>query len=212
MSKRHRKTKTRRVHRKSSRRHRQRGGFIELNPADVNDSSMNTPARVSMLQGQNYGSQHANQHGGQMNMAPLNAPPMRMNNPPPQMGGQMNMAPVNMPPPNIPVPRINTQPQMGGTAPINYDGNLPADLHAYARDGPQLQAFKDIAGMSDNQAGGRRRRKSRRSSRRRMRGGWAPVDSSDTLLPTDMEQQAVMGMNPEWKLAENPAAFDPLSK
>jgi hypothetical protein len=42
-----------------------------------------------------------------------------------------------------------------------------------------------------------------------MRGGFAPVDSDTLLLPTNMERGAVNGMNPEWKLAENPASFDP---
>ena len=42
-----------------------------------------------------------------------------------------------------------------------------------------------------------------------MRGGFAPVDEPTMMLPTDMENKAVEAMNPEWKLAENPASFVP---
>jgi hypothetical protein len=35
------------------------------------------------------------------------------------------------------------------------------------------------------------------------------VGDSTTLLPVGMEKEAVMGMNPEWKLAENPSSFNP---
>ena len=103
-------------------------------------------------------------------------------------------------------------------APVGDTGVLPSSLVESARTGPTLQSFAEIQGMKD-QGGGRRKKsrrgkkskKSKRSRRHRkgMRGGWSPVDSDTMLLPVGMEQGAVSGMNPEWKLAENPASFNP---
>ena len=169
----------RRTHRKGTRSMRMRGGYV-LTGSDINDSSMDASTKLNMLQGQQYGAQHANQHGG--------------------------MAPV------------------GDTGVMDVG-------RVEARIGPIDAAFQEISGMKD-QAGGRRShrrarksRKSKRSGRKsrrngcksrksrrshmRMRGGVASVGDSTTLLPVDMERQAVMGMNPEWKLAENPASFNP---
>ena len=169
----------RRTHRKGTRR--MRGGYV-LTGSNINDTSMEASTKLNMLQGQQYGAQHANQHGG--------------------------MAPV------------------GDTGVMDVG-------RVEARVGPIDSAFQEISGMKD-QAGGRRRRRrrtgkatrkgrkatrkgrkvSRKTTRRmrkrmRMRGGVASVGDSNTLLPVDMEKQAVMGMNPEWKLAENPASFNP---
>jgi len=162
-----------RTHRKGTRRmssRRMRGGYV-LTGAELNDTSMNSANKLNLLQGQQYASLHANQHGG--------------------------VAPV------------------GDTGVMDV-GRVEARL------GPLDASFQEISGMKD-QAGGRRRkshksgrkscRKSRRSGRRStrkyMRGGVASVNDSTTLLPVSMEKQAVMEMNPEWKLAENPTSFNP---
>lgn len=165
--------KTRRSHRKGTRKatRRMRGGFIQLNPANVNDNSMNGPNNQNLQQGQGYLSAHAGQYGGQ--------------------------------------------------APVGDTGMLESSIRGAARMGPLDASFNEIIGMKD-QGGGRRRmrksgknrkgrsgRKGRKSRARRMRGGFAPVNADTTLLPTNMEKAAVLGMNPEWKLAENPASFDP---
>lgn len=168
----------RRTHRKgtrSSRSRKMRGGYV-LNGANINDTSMSASSKLNLLQGQQFASLHADQHGG--------------------------MAPV------------------GDTGVMDV-GRVEARL------GPLDSSFQEIAGMRD-QAGGRRRmsrkshknyRKSRRCwsgrsrranrTRNGMRGGVASVGDSTTLLPVGMEKEAVMGMNPEWKLAENPASFNP---
>jgi hypothetical protein len=36
------------------------------------------------------------------------------------------------------------------------------------------------------------------------------ADSSKMLIPAQLQAQA--GLNPEWKLAENPSSFDPIGK
>ena len=103
-------------------------------------------------------------------------------------------------------------------APVGDQGLLDSALRGVARIGPVDQAIASIQGMSD-QSGGRRskkkssRRSKKSSSRRRQRGGssYRPADASasPSLLPPSMESRAVGGMNPEWKLAENPTSFAP---
>ena len=267
--------KTRRSHRKGTRKatRRMRGGFIQLNPADLNDTSMNSSSSLQLKQGAEYLSAHAGQHGGSRFRHRMrggqNAPPPAMNGQmpvlsqapamaggqnavPPTMNGQMpvlSQAPAmaggqDAVPPTMngqmpvlsqapamaggqnvsPPPMVmNAAPVMtGGMAPINDTGMLDASLRGFARVTSIDQANGEIVGMKD-QSGGRRRRKGKKSrksrksrkgrkgckSSRRMKGGSAPVDSPTMMLPTDMLKQAVMGMNPEWKLAENPASFTP---
>jgi len=103
-------------------------------------------------------------------------------------------------------------------APVGDQGLLDSSLRATARIGSLDQAIASVKGMSD-QSGGRRgkkssRRNKKKSSRRRQRGGsshYRPADASasTSLLPPSMEARAVGGMNPEWKLAENPTSFAP---
>jgi hypothetical protein len=157
-----------------------------MNPASVNDKTMIAPSSQSLAQGAEYNKIHMGQHGGAFT-------------------------------------------PMSG-APVGDQGLLDSSLRAVARVGSIDQAIASIKGMSD-QSGGRRGKKSTRrgkkstrrgkkssrrgkkSSRRRQRGGssYRPADASapTALLPPSMESRAVGGMNPEWKLAENPASFAP---
>jgi hypothetical protein len=188
-----------------------RGGFIQLNPADINDSSMAVASKVNMMQGQEYGSMHSKQHGGQN----MNIPPnhhrmpngtIMANSMHKQMGGAK--------------PEFMFLKQNGGMADVGYTGVLDSSLRGAARMDPLDQAYNEIVGMKDQGGGGRRRRgrrgsksgkKSRRSrrSRRKMRGGFAPVDAPTMILEGQEANEAVMAMNPEWKLAETPGSFDP---
>jgi len=202
--------KTRRVHRKGTRKatRRMRGGFIQLNPADINDSSMAVSSKVNMMQGQEYASIHAGQHGGQN----MNIPPnhhrmpngtIMANSMHKQMGGANNS---NM-------SELMFLKQKGGMADLDYTGVLDSSLRGAARMDPLDQSYNEIVGMKDQGGGGRRRRrksgKKSRKSRRKMRGGFAPVDAPTMILEGDQAKEAVMAMNPEWKLAETPGSFDP---
>ena len=243
---------TRRSHRKGTRRatRRMRGGFIQLNPADVNDSSMNAANKVNLAQGGQYLSMHKDQHGGRrmrggivMPTLANGTPLITTNSPPPATTGNAattggyrmsggivmptlaNGTPLittNSPPPATTGNAATTggYRMSGGMAPVGDTGMLDAGLRDSARLTPIDQANSEIVAMRD-QSGGRRRRSSRRSKKsrkskkskksrsRRMRGGSAPVGDSTMLLSSDMSKGAVAGMNPEWKLAENPASFDP---
>ena len=188
--------KTRKSHRKGTRMatrrmRRMRGGFIQMNPADVNDTSMDASSKLNLMQGQGYAEVHKDQHGG---AAPAPVAPV---------------APV------APAPA-----QKGGEAPVGDTGVLDPALSASARVAPLDASFAEIQGMKDQGGGRRRRRKSSRKSkkvkkvkkvksRRGQRGGWAPIEEPTMMLPTDMTEKAVQGMNPEWVLAENPGSFTP---
>ena len=182
-----------RKHRGTRRRyHRMRGGNSV--PAPVGGNSMAAMSAQSLAQGQQFASIHANQHGG----------------------GALDAGPF---------PGAVVEQSM-----------LPQSLHNAARIAPLNSALNAIANMKDpGQAGGRRRgrkasrkgrkasrkgrkasRKGRKASRntRRMRGGAfgdnaASVNAPGMLLDSSQMRQALSGMNAEWKLAENPAAFAP---
>lgn len=177
-----------RSHRRSHRRYH--GGTHQVAQGAPVDYSNPEPMNLNLAQGQQFAKFHVNQHGGVFS------------------GG--------------PYPGAVTEPSM-----------LPADLVASAHLLPLNQAFSEIRGLRD-QAGGRRRRRNGRKSRkgrkgsrknrsRRYRGGdfvrWggggmpemlpsSVEDSTKMLISPQLQQQA--GLNPEWKLAENPASFDPL--
>ena len=184
----------RKSHRKSHRRS-QRGG----EPAPVGYSNPG-PMNLNLAQGQQFGKFHVNQHGGVFS------------------GG--------------PYPGAVTEPSV-------LPAGLVASAHLLPLNQAfdDIRGLRD-----DNQTGGRRKgrkgrkgrksRKGRKGSRknrsRRYRGGdfvrWggggmygmpemlpsSVADSTKMLISPQLQQQA--GLNPEWKLAENPAAFDPLPR
>lgn len=185
-------TRRNRRNRRNTRRN-YRGGSV---PAPVNVDPMGDMTKQSLNQGQQFASYHTNQHGG----AAL-------------VGG--------------PYPGI-----VGGEA------LLSDTLAASARVGPLNAALNEIKGMQDggrrrrntrrnrkaskkNRKASKKNRKNRRSSRsnrktsrrnRRYHGGAMPAmnpgstSAPGLILPSNV---SVPGMNPEWKLAENPRAFAP---
>jgi hypothetical protein len=174
-------------------------------------------------------------------MPPMNSSMPQMNSSMPQMNpsmADMNAAMAqrnaSMPQMNVSMPQMNaSRNMMGGQAPVGDQGLLESGLRGAGHLGPLDRSFSEIAGMRD-QAGGRRRRHrsskrkgrstkrggrrstkrgKKRSTRRRrtMRGGEAPVNSPDMLLNGGQAQEAVNGMNAEWKLVEDASAFNPRS-
>lgn len=147
----------------------------------------------NLAQGQQFASMHVNQHGG----AALDAGPF--------------------------------------PGAVTEQALLPANLMNAARVAPLNAALNAIANMKDpGQAGGGRRRKGRKASKkarkasrkgrkasrkgrktRRQRGGAAydsnpaSVNAPGMLLDPSQMSKALSGMNAEWRLAEDPAAFAP---
>lgn len=181
-------TRKNRKNRKASRRNRrQNGGASPLNESLAGSP----PSNLSLAQGNQYAGFHAAQHGGE-----------------------------------APFP--------GGVT----DSLLPRDLVSFSRTAPLDKYLADSLPVRDpGQMGGRRRsrkasrknrkasrknrkasrknrksRKASRKNRRNMRGGAfspAPADAPGMLLDGGDAIKAVRGMNPEWQLAPNPAAFAP---
>ncbi len=181
--------KSRRTNMRKSRRanmRRQSGGWVVMNPAGVADNSMASAAKLNLAQGGEYKEMHKGQYGGG---APLEG------------------------------------------APVGTTGVLDSSLRTAAYVAPLDKAMAAIQGMSDQSGGARRRRgrkgtkRSRKGSKRsgrsgrrgtrRMRGGASlnPADfgAPGTLLPASLANKAMMQMNPEWKLAEDPSSFAPRS-
>ena len=172
---------SRKLKRKHSRRSRRRGGsdLLEGAPLDYTLSG-NWASRMSLGQGADYFKYHEGQHGGSSyEMAPMGAPLRAITN-----------------------------------------STLPEDLRGPAHLRGIDMAFKDIAGLKDQQGGRRRRRKGMKSRKGKRRGGksrrgksrrgksrrhrrrggsleYAPFGGPTMLLDSPMEY-AQAGLNPEW--------------
>ena len=215
-----------------------KGGVQTVFPADVNDDSMNSASSLSSAQGLDYESLHVGQHGGdmmdgQMMDGQIEAQMMEAQ----MMDGQMPES--QMMEGQMMEGQSVYEPQSGGAAmslasaaPPGYTGMLDDSLRGAARISVLDESMQGIQGMSD-QSGGRRSksrkgRKSRKnrgrkngsmrkrkgSMRKRMRGGYSLSNAQDfgapgMLLSPSQEATALSGMNPEWKLASDPGAFNP---
>jgi hypothetical protein len=178
--------KNRKASRKDRRNRRQNGGASPLNESLAGSSASN----LNLAQGNQFKGFHTAQHGGE-----------------------------------APFP--------GGVT----DSLLPRDLVSFSRTAPLDKYLADALPVRDpGQMGGRRNRKNRKASRknrkasrknrkasrknrkasrknrRTMSGGAfspAPADAPGMLLDGGDASKALRGMNPEWQLAPNPAAFAP---
>lgn len=205
MSKKHRGSKRKHASRSRRNRHRQRGG--ESSPASVGGNPMAPMMAQSLSQGQQYEKMHAPQHGGSKAATSQRG------------GGGLDAGPF--------------------PGAVTDQSLIPASMAAAARVAPLNAALKAIENMgTPGMAGGARRRgkKSRKASKksrksgkasrksrkgskgrktRKMRGGAAfganaaSVNAPGMLLDHSQMSKALSGMNAEWKLASNPAAFAP---
>jgi hypothetical protein len=172
---------TRRNNTRRNYRRNYSGGY---NPAPVGVDPMGDMTKQSLNQGQQFASFHVGQHGGGLGGSPF----------PGSVGGE---------------------------------ALLSDNLAASARVGPLNASLNEIKGMQDggrrrrnknrktnrkNRKGSRKNRANRKSRNRRYRGGAMPslnpglVSAPGQLLPSSV---TAAGMNPEWRLAENPRAFAP---
>jgi len=176
-----RRNNTRRNNTRRNYRRNYSGGY---NPAPVGVDPMGDMTKQSLNQGQQFASFHVGQHGGALGGSPF----------PGSVGGE---------------------------------ALLSDNLAASARVGPLNASLNEIKGMQDggrrrrnknrktnrkNRKGSRKNRANRKSRNRRYRGGAMPslnpglVSAPGQLLPSSV---TAAGMNPEWRLAENPRAFAP---
>jgi hypothetical protein len=192
-----------RSHRKSHRRsHRrtQRGG----EPAPV-DYSNPGPMNLNLAQGQQFGKFHANQHGGVFSGGPYPGAVTEPSVLPAGLIASAHLLPLNQAFDDIRGLR---------------DDNQTGGRRKGRKSSKSRKSRKGRKGRKGSRKG---RKGSRKNRSRRYRGGdfvrWggggmpemlpsSVADSTKMLISPQLQQQA--GLNPEWKLAENPAAFDPL--
>jgi hypothetical protein len=180
--------KSRRSHRKGTRR--QRGGVAPVGYSNP------FPMGINLAQGQQFAAYHANQHGGSVGTYP-------------DAVQQAQLLPADLVPSSRLLP-LNASfdyiRQFGPEADLKGGRRRKSRKSRKSRKVRKSQR----GGVLVRWGGGGRRRGSRR-----MRGGSAadmghPMDVAEEtkmLIPPSLQQQA--GLNPEWKLAENPNSFAP---
>lgn len=201
--------KSRRSHRKGTRK--QRGGVAPVGYSNP------FPMGINLAQGQQFAAYHANQHGGAVGTYP-------------DAVQQASLLPADL------VPSSRLLPLNASFDYIRQFGP-ESDLKGGRRRRSSRKNRKSRKASRKNRKASRKNRKasrkgSRKSQRggvlvrwggggrrrrgsRKMRGGSAadmghPMDVSEEtkmLIPPSLQQQA--GLNPEWKLAENPNSFAP---
>ena len=186
---------------KCSRRNRrgQSGGWVVLNPADINDTTMQSAGKLNLAQGGEYNKMHANQHGGGvLEGAPVGTTGVLDSS----LRGAAHLDPLDKSLAGI----QGMSDQAGGGRRRSSRKGRKASRRSASR-----RSSRKGRKASRRSAYRKGRRSSRRS--RRQRGGMylnpSDVSTPGTLLPDGMAQKAIGGMNPEWKLAENPMAFAP---
>lgn len=190
--------RTSRKHRTHKRRHhRMRGG--ESTPGSTTMDSMKPMVAQSLAQGQQFANIHANQHGGGLDAGPF-----------PGAVTEESMLPQNLQ-------------AAARVAPLNAALNAIANMKdpgqaggARKRKGRKMSKKARKTSKKSRKASKKGRKASRKTGRsRRMRGGAAydsnpaPFGGPSMLLDSTQMAKALSGMNAEWKLAENPAAFAP---
>lgn len=192
------KSSRRSVRRHRTRRHRKmRGG--ESMPAPVGSNSMAYSSGLSLAQGGQYETIHANQHGG----ASLDAGafPDAVTQPGFLSGDAGMLASARQ------APLIQSLQAVSGLK--DYAGQAGGKRRG------RKSHRKSRKTSRKSRKGRKTSRKSRRVNRKLMYGGQMPVlqpqsvNASGMLLSPAMEAKAVSGMNREWELANDPKAFAP---
>jgi hypothetical protein len=199
MAKKHsrRMSKKHRTRRGTSRR-RQRGG--ESAPSPVTGTGMGEMAAQSLAQGKQFATMHANQHGGGgLDAGPFPGAVSEQALLPPNLMNAARVAPLN--------------------SALNAIANMkdPGQAGGARRKGRKASKKGRKAskkGRKASKKGRKASRKSRKTRRSKQRGGAfgdeaQSVNAPGLLLSGSQMSKALSGMNAEWKLAENPAAFAP---
>ena len=198
MAKKHsrRMSKKHRTHKR--RHHRMRGG--DSSPAPTGGNSMAGMSAQSLAQGQQFANFHANQHGGGLDAGPFPGAVTEQALLPANLMNAARVAPLNAA--LNAIANLKDPGQAGGGRRRRAKGHKKGCMCAICR--------KSRKGCRKSRKAGRKGRKTRR-----MRGGAAydsnpaSVNAPGMLLDSSQMSKALSGMNAEWKLAENPAAFAP---
>jgi hypothetical protein len=194
--------KGRSASRRSTRR--QRGGWVVLNPAALGDNSMVDAGKQSLAQGGEYKQLHAGQYGGG---APLMGAPVGETGVlDSSLRGAAMLGPLDRS-----LTAIHGMSDQSGGARRKRKASRKG--RKTSRRSASRKGRKGGKASRKGRKGRKASRKGRKASRKSLRGGAAlhPADfgAPGTLLPADLQSKALATMNPEWKLAENPASFAP---
>lgn len=186
-------TRNRRNRRNNTmRRNNMMGGEYSM-PAPVNDNSLDGPRGMSLNQGQQFASFHANQHGGALVGGPYPGSVTDEALISPDMATSARVAPLN--------------------AALNEIRGMSDQAGGRRRRSTRKNRKNRKASRKNRKASRKNRKNTMRRRRNNMMGGMilnpASVSAPGLLLSPGQEAKALSGMNAEWKLAENPRAFAP---
>jgi hypothetical protein len=167
---------------------------------------MNAAGRQNLAQGGEYKAMHAGQYGGG---AVLEGAPVGTTG----MLDSSLRAAAHMGPLDKSMAAIQGMSDQAGGARKGSNRKASRNGRKASRKGRKGSKRKaSRKGRKASRKGRKASRKGRKASRK-MRGGAAlnpaDADAPGTLLPSELASKALTQMNPEWKLAENPASFAP---
>jgi hypothetical protein len=176
------------------------------------------PTNLSLAQGQQFASYHANQHGGSGPYAfgPYPGAVTESSALPQDLVASAHLTPLYK--------SFDDIKQYGPQSDLTGGGRRSQAFRnmnggaGFVPWGGRRSASGFRGGAGFVPWGGRRSNSTMKGGRRSYRGGSRqdlsmPMDveeSSKMLIPPQLQEQA--GLNPEWKLAENPNSFDPIGK
>jgi hypothetical protein len=193
----HRKTH-RKAHRKTS--HRMRGGQAPINYANP------VPMELNLAQGKQFAEFHKEQHGGAA-YGPYPGAVEQASVLPADLVASAKLLPLNA---SFDYIRqfgpSSDNPNLAGGKRRRRGSRKARKASRKSRKASRKVHRKQRGGLY-RWGGGRRRRSMKGGSYAEMRFPMPVADESKMLIPSALQQQA--GLNPEWRLAENPMAFAP---
>lgn len=206
-------SRSRKMNRRAKRRgsRRQRGG-----QAPVNDTSMNSASNMSHAQGKEYANIHANQHGGAAVSLAAAAPVGYTGMLDDSLRATARIGPIDASMAEI---QGMSDQSGGGRRRRGRASRVRGAIKGAMRNFRYgfMHPVRTTRRVGRNVTRALKRALKFRGSRRRgMRGGagssigpMADYASPGMLLSPAQEARALMGMNPEWRLAADPKAFAP---
>lgn len=202
---------SRKTHKKSRRSRKQRGG-----QAPVNNSSMNSSSAESLAQGKEYASLHANQHGGAAVSLTAAAPVGYTGVLDDSLRAIARIGPIDQAIGQI----QGMSDQSGGGRRRRGRGTYKVDNairnFRYGFTNPVKVTRKSTNQMFKKLKNSLKKLQKSMKKMYKMRGGAgmqvgpvADYSAPGMLLNPAQEARALMGMNPEWKLAADPTSFAP---
>jgi hypothetical protein len=192
--------KASRKSRKASRKSRRQSGG-ELSGAPL-DYSLKGPSGLNLAQGQQFAAYHSGQHGGAMAYGPYPGAVQEPSMLPANLVASAHLLPLNQ--------AFDYIRQFGPDADLKGGGRRRKSTRK-GRKGSKgskgSKGRKQHGGVLVRWGGGARRM--RGGSLAEMRYPMPVGEESKMLIPAALQAQA--GLNPEWKLAENPSSFDPIA-